>query len=448
MTRRRSHAVYRPNGDDQSTNPSQNSTETSFLSTSSSGEGEQAEPESTQSSAPDGSVAPSVTLKCAETTTTTTTTSNVEMEVQRILANPRQAGEVFQPCRILDPRAVEECRLRRDGSDLDTNAQAASKSVTRIPRSERPQRPNTSLISRRKSDEGKDTASVPFESPRRKVSNVRLSLTLEGKAEVTEGPGPLSASLPRFVPRPSPGLQRSQSAVEPNPKPTIDFVLPSLGNAGRGRPGRSRDARTWEFFCDGGDAQDALTKRAEGEQAGSAVSAISLIRQNSSSALKLNAAKRNAARERDESCKRIKSVARQERGKLHRTQSSVARLQSSNPEKPSSKSRRGSLLDPLASGDSDKENWLPGTTEAPIRRPAPAPQVAGMNRGILRENMHLPGHSSSLDALLNSAKNSAKRKEKSVKSPDLVDNSIPNSQDAEDLDCVQSLLSLSQGAWQ
>ena len=288
----------------------------------------------------------------------------------------------------------------------------------------------------------------PRRSPHRRISNVRLSLTLDGKAEVTDVSSPLPSSLPKFNARSSLGLQRSQSAVEPKQSLNPAFVLPPLSNPTRGRHGRSRDARTWEFFCDGGDADDALTKRAEGEQAGSAASAISLIRQNSASSLRLNAAKRNAARERDESCKRIKGNVKKDRTKLHRTQSSVARLQTSS-EKSSLKAGESSLLDPWASGDSDKENWLPGTTHTPLRKAAPAPQVAGVNRGILRENMHLPSHSSSLDALLNSAKNTPKRqnKAKEVSTDEDLKDRTSDSQDAEDLDCVQGLLSLSQGAW-
>ena len=297
---------------------------------------------------------------------------------------------------------------------------------------------------------GSKVPAFHIRSPRRRVSNVRLSLTLEGKAQVTEAPISSSASLPRSKPRPPFGLQRSQSAIEPKPKPSADFVLPTLSNLGRGRPGRSRDARTWEFFCDGGDAQDALTKRAEGEQAGSAASAIRLIRQNSASALKMNATKRNAGRDRDDSCKRLKSGVKLERQKLSRAQSSLARLQSVISDKPDSKPGRSSVPDPWASGDSDKENWLPGTTEAPPRRVAPAPQVAGMSRGVLKENTHLASHASSLDSLLDSAKNTPKRQRtpKKIHDLDVFDDGTSNSQDAEDLDCIQGLLSLSQGAWQ
>ena len=293
----------------------------------------------------------------------------------------------------------------------------------------------------------KSTAS-PRRSPRRRISNVRLSLTLDGKAEVTDVASPLISGLPQFKARSSLGLQRSQSAVEPKQSLNSAFVLPTLSNLTRGRHGRSRDARTWEFFCDGGDADDALTKRAEGEQAGSAASAISLIRQNSASSLRLNAAKRNATRQRDESCKRIKSNVKKDRTKLHRTQSSVARLQTSS-EKSSLKAGESSLLDSWASDDSDKENWLPGTTQAPLRKTVPAPQAAGLNRGILRENMHLPSHSLSLDALLNSAKNTPKRQDKTkeLSIDSNVKDCASDSQDAEDLDCVQGLLSLSQGAW-
>lgn len=447
MTRRKSHAPQDSASLDQIPNPILDSAEHSFLSTSGIGENEQSELDSTQSSVADDSDMSVMAAKPAEMPITA---SEVQEEARRLLAGTTQALHGHPPCRILDPRAIETCRRRRDGLDGDTIAGPATAPVTQFFWNERIRKADADMTVRRKSDGGRHTAPRPLKSPRRKVSSVRLSLTLDGKAEVTEGSGPLSALLPRFKARPSVGLQRSQSAVEPKQKACDSFLLPSLGNVGRGRAGRSRDARTWEFFCDGGDAQDALTKRAEGEQAGSAASAISLIRQNSSSTLKLNATKRNAAREREESCKRTKRLEVNERRRLSRTQSSVARLQSSISEKPSTKSLPGSILDPWASGDSDKENWLPGTTVAPPRRTAAAPQGTGTVRGILRESTHLPSHSSSLDALLNAAKNTPKQQEKSRKVPgtETSDDTTSSSQDAEDFDCVQSLLSLSQGAWQ
>ena len=46
-----------------------------------------------------------------------------------------------------------------------------------------------------------------------------------------------------------------------------------------GQVERSRDARTWEFYCDS-DARNALTEQAEREEKGSATAAIGLIGKN------------------------------------------------------------------------------------------------------------------------------------------------------------------------
>ncbi|KAL8963979.1 MAG: hypothetical protein Q9183_004798, partial [Haloplaca sp. 2 TL-2023] len=116
---------------------------------------------------------------------------------------------------------------------------------------------------------------------------LRLSTSLEGSACVKTAsspspPRPTSAEHIR-VPRAPHSLQRSQSAIVP---PTYSILRPPPPI------GRSRDSRTWEFYCDS-DARDELTKQAEREQSGSAVGAIGLLRSKSKSSLSSGARKSN-----------------------------------------------------------------------------------------------------------------------------------------------------------
>lgn len=235
--------------------------------------------------------------------------------------------------------------------------------------------------------------------------------------------------------------------------------------------GRSRDARSWEFYCDS-DARDALTIQAEREQSGSAVGAIGLIRSRSNKTMAVNPNKRTAHQPKHESTKRQKSSSQQlQKPKLARAISSVARLQSvaGNAQKQAAKSKDKDLksssqpaLYQSYDGDSDKENWEPGTqiSSTRRRRPVNTEQQTGMRRPVLEESLYIPSHSSSLDTLMNrkAVKNRRIRSEESIE----TDNSSPEvaeeaaklisgssvNREVEDLDCVQNLLSLSQAAWQ
>lgn len=311
----------------------------------------------------------------------------------------------------------------------------------------------------------------------RTSSMIRLSMSLDGKAKVITGEDsspspPRSQPLPfaKATSRPGIGLQRSQSAIEPNSSLPIESILSSVASR-RPMTGRSRDARTWEFYCDS-DARNALTIQAEREQSGSAVGAIGLIRSRSSKAMAANPNKRNAHQAKQQSMKRIKPDSqRTQKPKLARAISSVARLQSvtGNAQKQDAmcedmdlkpKSQPAPYQD--ASGDSDKENWEPGTqTSSNRRRRVVNPQqFSRMRRPVLEENAHVPSHSSSLDILLNRGKSSPQGKlTRASSGAEIVDleedeevtafmggSSIPR--EVEDLDCVQNLLSLSQAAWQ
>src|SRR5579859_6909130 len=93
-------------------------------------------------------------------------------------------------------------------------------------------------------------------------SQVRLSMSIEGKAElVSTSPSPPRALAPRpsssseSVPpqKRARNLHRSQSALPFAAQGTFSSTAAPF--VPRLLTGRSRDARTWEFCCDG-DARD------------------------------------------------------------------------------------------------------------------------------------------------------------------------------------------------
>ncbi|RYP74614.1 hypothetical protein DL771_002880 [Monosporascus sp. 5C6A] len=184
-------------------------------------------------------------------------------------------------------------------------------------------------------------------------------------------------------------LHRSRSAIDGVTLPPISTLTAHLPP--QLKRGRSRDVHAWESCCEA-DSRDELTKQAENESSGSAVAAISLLRSSSSSSLnslvnndansgilRSNSTKRNAPQARDASAKKAK---------LGRASSSVARMQSVSPltvEKhpnvaaetpvPAKKPYKGGIISILSpSGDSDKENWSPGSDGNPLHR-RPMPEV-------------------------------------------------------------------------
>ncbi|KIW22343.1 uncharacterized protein PV07_12240 [Cladophialophora immunda] len=264
-------------------------------------------------------------------------------------------------------------------------------------------------------------------------SFVRLAMTVDGAVKIrtnnepTPSPEKPRAPTPTVHNRQKASLVRSKSAMN-----GVEVFRDSVQGAGfksiGAGFGRSRDARTWEFYCDS-KTKDALSAQAEAESAGSAVSAINLIRSNSFKprlqALSPSLSKTNARR----------ATVKEGRPKLSRAQSSLGRLQglgtSADPSSGKSKPLHGHVRSP--SGDSDKENWAPGTrmSEHPLRRTQPST----CHRPVLQENeqMTFPDVNASRhrpEEGLGSGESPTKEKAK-----------------GEELDCVQGLLSLSQGAW-
>lgn len=312
---------------------------------------------------------------------------------------------------------------------------------------------------------------------KRASSTVRLSMSLDGKAQVIletgSSPSPPRLHQPAYPsgPQRPNTLQRSQSEIGSANQSFNMLDDSSLPWTRHLAPGRSRDARSWEFYCDS-DARNALTVQAEEEQKGSAEGAIGLIRSSSSKVLGLNDGKRNVDMITGKDPVKRKKILGQtsQKPKLARTASSVARLQTVSPNiqthVPRSKAK-GKKPDSQTSvyrdlsGDSDKENWVPGTRTSNIRRRRPVDSSANTWAPVLQENNSIPSHSTSLEALLNQQDATPRRRRSESKEMDEKENkvnevdeeiavfmgesSVPREE--EDLDCVQNLLSLSQGAW-
>ena len=303
---------------------------------------------------------------------------------------------------------------------------------------------------------------------KRTSSLVRLSMTLDGKAKVTTNDDG-SPSPPRVQPSALSAkigqrstLQRSTSLIASGSDLTQRESTDLLPWPRRTTSGRLRDARTWEFYCDS-DARNALTAQAEQEQSGSAVGAIALIKSRNKKALASNGNKRNLPAARAVPVKRVKSSSRPEKPKLSRAISSMARMETvhANVEDQSSKLTHKSLDKDLPrlisrspSGDSDKENWEPGTQAALIRRPRAPVAPNERQRPVLKENLQIISQASSLGAVLNRENVSPRRNGRASAASSGKDTgvaiftgeaSVPREE--EDLDCVQNLLSLSQGAW-
>jgi hypothetical protein len=264
-------------------------------------------------------------------------------------------------------------------------------------------------------------------------SQVRLSLSLDGKAELVSSqispPRTRHARASSFTSTANqnrPGLKRSQSDIPSSYEP-------------RKSSGRSCNVRTWEFCCDT-DARDELTTQAENESSGSAIAAISLLRSTSTSHLKSNGSKRDVPPPKTE------SIIQGKKPKLSRA-SNLARLQSSH------KAQLGS-----PSGDSDKENWLPHEGLSNSHRPnlaLPRPQKQKRRRVLKESTIGLTHASMPVGHKMhgNPASTTLDYFRDPMPEPE-VDREVGRFMRGEvspskkgDLDCIQGLLSLSQGSW-
>jgi len=324
--------------------------------------------------------------------------------------------------------------------------------------------------------EASNRAKGPAEPLKRTRSLVKLSLSLDGKAEVTtrtgttpSPPHPKSTVSGKSMQHSSYSLQRSLSAVESSRRSAIEvspIPVPRLSRAGR-----SRDSRTWEFYCDS-EARNALIQQAEREVKGSATAAIGLIRSQSNhgKAMMSNPNKRNAHSQKPDVTKRPRADGvKSHKPELGRTVSSVARLQTStgflakqNAVRPGSKHRKSSSQSALFEdfdGDSDKENWVPATQVSQPRRRRP--RMSQATARILEESLRVPSQSTMSGGTMgHKTVRSRLTIPKTIASQDQENNDVEVDNEVaafmgeaapreeEDLDCVQNLLSLSQAAWQ
>lgn len=280
-------------------------------------------------------------------------------------------------------------------------------------------------------------------------SHVRLSMSLDGAVKVKTNDEETPSPPKHREPAPTPalklpgGLQRSKSAI------VLGVPLSprtSKAKAVSGQFGRSRDARTWEFYCDG-DAREALSAHAENERAGSAVGAINLIRSRSQKSrfhIMTERPGTSNVTHTHVSHPRVKT-------KLSRAKSST-HLQDMDRSfvKPSIKKGKSSHVI-WHSGDSDKENWAPGTRSSHYATRRQHTSTNGQSH--LGHDDYRPSQEASAgDPSTNMSKGDVMRKRVAV-DKDYNGRSeqrktlIEEGGKGEDLDCIQGLLSLSQGAW-
>ncbi|KKK15280.1 hypothetical protein P175DRAFT_0522635 [Aspergillus ochraceoroseus IBT 24754] len=291
-------------------------------------------------------------------------------------------------------------------------------------------------------------------SPPHGRNALRISMSADGKAVIRANgePSPsknrismFSVRKPRF-----PGLRRSNSAV---------VLGTPRGSLERERSfGRSRDPRNWESAFDT-DARSAISTPTSSQSVPN--SASGLFRSGGPRSLTRSLSAKHSSlftpTSSDHLNTPISEAMREKRRKLSRTVSSLGRLETNRKvlgekhvQTTKSKTLKGD-----EDGDSDKENWIPGTRVSQVRRRAAShhhPQ-----RPALKESGSRDGRANkTLTSARSRLSQAAQRKTSggSTKSlPGLgadVSAFIAGGGGAsqeEDLDCIQGLLSLSQGAW-
>ncbi|KAJ5736154.1 Homeodomain [Penicillium malachiteum] len=287
-------------------------------------------------------------------------------------------------------------------------------------------------------------------SPPKGRNSLRIAMSSDGKAVIRaeNEPSPSKNRVAMFSVRRTKlsSLRRSNSAIFP--------ATPRSGMSEKDRTfGRSRDPRNWESFFDT-DARSALFTPASSQAAPN--SSPGLFQSRSQRSITRSSSTRHSFVNvhADSARTPISQSMGEKRRKLARTVSSLGRLETDrNRASPSvsklSKSmtsKSGDVDFELDAGDSDKENWVPGTRSTPVRRRTtshasrPALREANRNQGLgltntgKRNRPFAAGTQGKVPPDL-SAEVSA-----------FMAVGTSGSQE-DDLDCVQGLLSLSQGAW-
>ncbi|PGH02884.1 hypothetical protein AJ80_08782 [Polytolypa hystricis UAMH7299] len=314
--------------------------------------------------------------------------------------------------------------------------------------------------------EGEKTPSPP--RPR----DMRISMSADGEALIKSAheasPSKKPTSLLQARRPPFGGLRRSSSAI------VLGSSVRTVGQVEAKTFGRSRDARTWELHCDT-DARSALSLSSAKLRRYSVTSPLALFttRDGSKAQRKSEPEKRKVLSTRTNLPNVLNTVVQPtgKRQKLSRAVSSLARLESdrnilankasSNISKKAEKTAgHGSkrAFDIYHSGDSDKENWVPGTRVSNVRRRGTQQQQR--DRRSLLQKPTAAGRGMNSSRARQQSK--ANKENYAVASDDDDDDEHDDAEDEEiarfmagaggstqedDLDCVQGLLSLSQGAW-
>ncbi|BDD57082.1 hypothetical protein MPDQ_000494 [Monascus purpureus] len=291
---------------------------------------------------------------------------------------------------------------------------------------------------------------------------LRIAMSSDGKAVIRAGgePSPSKNRVSMFstrTPRLA-GIRRSSSAVI--------LGTPRTGAAF----GRSRDPRNWESFFDT-DARSALSTPAC-SQTKSRIDSPSLFRSRSQRSLSRSfSGRHDILATSAETSNTASSQTALKKRKLSRTVSSLGRLESAlgapNGKASVYPMKASKVLEDAKKdlddyekhlGDSDKENWIPGTRTSHVRRRIAA---NSSRRAVLKDpgsragkgNMNLGSMSNNRATRNFQGQWHKSNGQESKLMPELnadvsafmAGGSGPSQE--EDLDCIQGLLSLSQGAW-
>jgi hypothetical protein len=291
-------------------------------------------------------------------------------------------------------------------------------------------------------------AAHPRTLTRSNSSYLRLSLTDDGLAKIVDR-GVSSPQKPQESPAPAQtrpsGLRRSYSVAGLNEKPK------PLGTRESGRKvprvsGRSRDSRTWEFWCDS-DARNSLIERAEQETSGSAAEAIGMIRSKSNRALQMNANKMNSPITGHSNM----DTSKKARPPLKKSLTHAGIVGSDLKKATGTKAVDDIDIEHL-NEESDKENHDPKSRHSSRSGP-----FIRTSTKVLGENDNIKSQSNSLNALLvreRQNKDKISPSSSPLQTEDEVVAFMAGSDDhsicaprEEDMDCIQGLLSLKGGNW-
>lgn len=374
--------------------------------------------------------------------------------------DPLQSSQDTQP----DASQPNSAKRKRSVTDLRGDASEAPPAETDASKEKSPPSLRLSLSFDGEATVRKEGELTP--SPPKGRNALRISMSSDGKAVIRadDEPSPSKNRISMFPnrrPRLA-GLRRSNSAILPR--------TPRAAASGEKERvfGRSRDPRNWESVFDT-DARSALSTPASAQTAPHSSSSGLLRSRPQRSLTRSLSAKQNVfANSPDHPDTPVPLQTGDKRRRLSRTVSSLGRLESSN---------RGNLMgnvsgkplkvpkvlgqtkkdsEDLENGDSDKENWIPGTRISNIRRRT----TSHPQRPVLKETNRKDGKPQN-PAAAGKRSRLAQGQYQHRKTNSGNGTSAPeigpevstfmsgggNASQEEDLDCIQGLLSLSQGAW-